>query len=401
MKNAVVQARLGNYDASLAALDKVVEGAPASELAERMVAEWTRLSPAVRGSTNILVLDNVTRQIVNQKVREALKAEGAVAAEEARLAVLLPAGMSIQEKHFSRFYSGGQVVQFSRDNASLGIARDAEYRVLGTSRDAQGRQRVRLVDEHGRTILWDPRLGRASQVNVFNADVRALSSGDRIQWRLVNHDLGIRNADRGTVEKLDNRVALVRWDRNGRLQEIDLARHKTWDHGYAETVYAAQSKTYDRVYVLAPSASPLVTGQTYYTAITRARFGAKLWTEATDRLVERLGRHTGEKTSALEGLGRLDRSSIPAQLRRYGDRLDRMRTEQQAQRAARRSALAKEQAGLLPWLAGRAQEGVANIDRWISGLLGEGKSASRDSRADAGAPAKPEKTPRHGGQHDR
>jgi ATP-dependent exoDNAse (exonuclease V) alpha subunit len=401
MKNAVVQARLGDYGASLAALDKVVDGAPAGELAERMVAEWTRLSPAVRNGTNILVLDNVTRQIVNQKVRETLKTEGTVAAEEARLAVLLPSGMSTQEKHFSRFYSGGQVVQFARDNASLGIARDTEYRVLGTSRDVHGRQCVRLVDEHGRTILWDPRLGRASQVNVFNADARVLSPGDRIQWRLVNHELGIRNADRGTVETLDNCVAMVRWDRDGRLQEIDLARHKTWDHGYAETVYAAQSKTYDRVYVLAPAASPLVTGQTYYTAITRARFGAKLWTEDAERLSERLGRHTGEKTSALEGLGRLDRASVQRQLRHEGDRLGRMREEQRAQRAARKASLAREQAGLLPWLAGRAQEGAASMDHWISRLIGEGKSVLRDPREDAAVAATHEKTQKHGGQHDR
>jgi hypothetical protein len=292
-------------------------------------------------------------------------------------------------------------VQFARDNASLGIARDTEYRVVGTSRDVHGRQRVRLVDEHGRTILWDPRLGRASQVNVFNADVRDLSPGDRIQWRLVNHELGIRNADRGTIETLDNRVAMVRWDRDGRVQEIDLARHKTWDHGYAETVYAAQAKTYDRVYVLAPAASPLVSGQTYYTAITRARFGAKLWTEDAQRLAERLGRHTGEKTSALEGLGRLDRSNVQLQLRQHGDRLDPMRDEQRVQRAARRSSLSKEQVGLLPWLAARAQDSAAKMDRWISGLLGEAKSASHNSRADRGAVRTPEKARKHGGQHDR
>jgi len=82
--------------------------------------------------------------------------------------------------------------------------------------------------------------------------------------------------------------ATIRWDRDGRRQSIDLDHHKTWDHGYAETIYAAQSKTYDRVYVLAPLGSPLVNGKNYYTAITRARFGVKLWTQDRDKLAELL-----------------------------------------------------------------------------------------------------------------
>src|SRR3546814_20404435 len=81
------------------------------------------------------------------------------------------------------------------------------------------------------------------------------------------------------------------------------------DLGYAETVYSAQSKTYDRVYVLAPVGSGLVNGQNYYTAITRARYGVKLWTEDLERLVQKLERYSGEKTSSHEGLGRLGRDS--------------------------------------------------------------------------------------------
>src|SRR3546814_12082941 len=89
--------------------------------------------------------------------------------------------MTEQEKYFARFYSRGQVVVFSRDNVGLGIARDAEYKVIGVGRDARGRQTVNLVDEHGRTIQRDPRLGRAAQINVFTDEQRDLAAGDRVQ----------------------------------------------------------------------------------------------------------------------------------------------------------------------------------------------------------------------------
>ncbi|MFX6182727.1 hypothetical protein ABTF56_20640, partial [Acinetobacter baumannii] len=85
---------------------------------------------------------------VNTRIRETLKSESAIAAEDTRLAILTPAGLSDQEKHFARFYSGGQVVTFARDLAGAGLARDTEYRVVGIGRDASGRQIVRLADEH-------------------------------------------------------------------------------------------------------------------------------------------------------------------------------------------------------------------------------------------------------------
>uniref|UniRef100_UPI0035C994D5 hypothetical protein n=1 Tax=uncultured Sphingomonas sp. TaxID=158754 RepID=UPI0035C994D5 len=169
-----------------------------------------------------------------------------------------------------------------------------------------------------------PTRRRASQVNVFKREERGLTRGDRIQWRLANQALGLKNAERGTVERFAGTVATIRWDR-GETQEVDLEAHRTWDHGYAETVYSAQPKAYARVYVLAPVDSPLVTGQNYYTAITRARFGVKLWTEDEKRLVDRLTRRSGEKTSSLEGLGRLDPDSRLARERRHGDRLEQRR----------------------------------------------------------------------------
>ncbi|MBB3957719.1 MobF family relaxase [Novosphingobium sediminicola] len=329
MHTAVAAARKADYAASLAALDKIVSGADTEALAKGLVSEWTRLGPQSRRGTNILVLDNATRIAVNHQIREVLKREGSVAAQDTRLEVLSPAGMSDEQKHNARFYSGGQVVSFARDHPGQELVQGQEYRVVGIGRDGNGRQIVRLVDEHGRLLRWDPRLGSARQVNVFaRPEDRSLAAGDRIQWRLATKELDLKNAERGTVEKIDGTVATIRWDRGSRVQQVDLSRFRTWDHGYAETVYSAQSKTYDRVYVLAPVRSGMVNGQNYYTAITRARFGAKLWTEDVRQLSERLTRNSGEKTSALEGLGRLERDGAKAVAARYPDALRAAREQQ-------------------------------------------------------------------------
>jgi conjugative relaxase-like TrwC/TraI family protein len=394
MKAAVALARSGDYAGSLANLDKVLTQEKPEELAQSLVREWTRLKPETRTTTNILVLDNATRLIVNSKVREALRTEEAIGAENARLSVLTPAGLSDAEKRYARFYSRGQVLTFSRGDAGLGIAGDGEYRVVRRVMDASERQVLELADEHGRIVRWNPRPGKPQRVNVFNVEDRELARGDRIQWRLVNHDLNIKNAERGTVEALEGSRATIRWDRDGRRQSIDLDHHKTWDHGYAETIYAAQSKTYDRVYVLAPLGSPLVNGKNYYTAITRARFGVKLWTQNRDKLAELLTVRSGEKTSALEGLGRVERDSLRGRAPRHSERWERIRREQAADRRQRPLRNAPERGsagqsprgGLAAGLAERGKSAAAFLDAWLQSIFTLGRQAafgaSTQGRAD-------------------
>jgi conjugative relaxase-like TrwC/TraI family protein len=379
MKAAVVQARLGHYGESVRSLDKIVTGAGADVLAMQLVREWTRLGPESRKATNILVLENNTRRLVNEQVRDVLQREGVVAAEETRLQILSPAAVSEQEKRLARFYSCGQVVIFSRDVIASGIARDTEYRVTGQARDERGRQFVRLTDAQGREIRWDPRLGRTSRVRVFQEEARQLAAGDRIQWRLVNKALDLKNAERGTVERIEGTLVTIHWDRTDRRQEIDLARHRTWDHGYAETVYSAQSKTYDRVYLLAPVQSPLVNGQNFYTAITRARFGVKLWTEYSERLIDRLERRSGEKSSALEAMGRLGRDRVDLRQARHGQRFHQLREDMERARRDRATS-PQPPAPLATRMAVRASEFGSALEQLLARSLQRSRAKRESGR---------------------
>lgn len=332
MKKAVREARLGEYARAIGFLDSVVSGDKASKLAKDLVDHWVRLAPETRSATNILVLDNATRITVNANVRRGLQNEGVIAAEDVPLKILAPAGLTSEERRMARLYTKGQVVMFNRDIDRLGVVRQTEYAVAGLGREAGGREVVRLEDQKGRIISWDPRRTRASLVSVFNVQDRGLAKGDRIQWRLATKELGLKNAERGTVERMEGDVATIRWDRTGERKEIDLAQYKTWDHGYAETVYSSQSKTYPRVFVLAPVGSSLVTGQNFYTAITRAEFSVTLWTEDRADLVEKLKHNSGQKTSSLEGLDLIRRSGTEARLEREAVRIQKERDLYDVQR---------------------------------------------------------------------
>ncbi|WP_157222514.1 hypothetical protein [Novosphingobium sp. AP12] len=121
----------------------------------------------------------------------------------------------------------------------------------------------------------------------------------------------------------------------------------------------------------------MVNGQNYYTAITRARFGAKLWTEDRDRLVEKLLRRPGEKTSAIEGLGRLSRDSVQAREERHRERFEILREQQMRDRAMGEEPIGAGgshappdlQNNLTHRLAGRAQSTAKLVDRWLIAIV--------------------------------
>jgi hypothetical protein len=148
--------------------------------------------------------------------------------------------------------------------------------------------------------------------------------------------------------------------------------------------------------------SGLVNGQNYYTAITRASHTVKLWTEDAKRLAEKLAARSGEKTSSLEGLGRLRLDSHKVRGARHQDRHDRSREANAREREARKTEREQrgrpEQAdrgprGLGEILAGRAQEVASFIDRFLRGTL----------ERDRAAPAEKERAPQEaerGGDRD-
>lgn len=135
----------------------------------------------------------------------------------------------------------------------------------------------------------------------------------------------------------------------------------------------------------------MVNGQNYYTAITRARFGAKLWTEDRDRLVEKLLRRSGEKTSAIEGLGRLSRDSVQARGERHRERFEILREQQMRDRAMGEEPIGAGashappnlQNDLTHRLAGRAQSAAQLVDRWLSAIVERHRG---DDRPPVGVP---------------
>ena len=166
---------------------------------------------------------------------------------------------------------------------------------------------VNISGKDGRIVSWAPDklAGRSGGVEVYRAQTIELREGDRIRWTRNNAELGLVNSQtaevmavrKGTVAfRLEDGRKLSLRDGDTQLRHIDRA--------WASTVHAFQGRTVDTVIAAMEANQPhLTTQKTLYVEISRARHWAELVTDDRDALRERLEAVTGERISALEGVG--------------------------------------------------------------------------------------------------
>ena len=132
-----------------------------------------------------------------------------------------------------------------------------------------------------------------------------LRAGDRIRWTRNDTGLGLVNSDTAEVAAVrGSRVAF----RLGDGRTLELGRNdpqlRHLDHAWASTVHGFQGRTVDNVIAVTEAIHPhLTTRKSFYVEISRARHRAELVADDAKALREQLESATGERVSALEGIG--------------------------------------------------------------------------------------------------
>lgn len=290
------------------ALDKVEHAGTINELdapaARRATAarQYLALAPAARENTLMVSTSRAGRGEINIRVREGLKAEGALRGEDLALQALDTRDLTRAERKAAWSYQSGDLVRFGRDYKQLGLARGEYYRVAALD---QKTNRVHLVAQDGREIVWRPDQRGAKTAQVFRETERAVAQGDRIVWTRSGHDreLGLKNGERLEVLAAQGNAIQTR-TQDGREVRLDLTKesHRHFDHAYCRTIHSAQGATADRMIVDMSSRSPLAHQRSVYVAISRAREEAHIYTDSRTELARRAQERTGEKTAAIENV---------------------------------------------------------------------------------------------------
>ncbi len=323
LKAAVEASLAGEIGKAFEKLGPNVAEVQADNIAGAVAARWLKLSPEARENTGVMAPSHELRREINGHIRERLARDGRIHGPAFTGERLVSHGYTNAEKSLAANYAEGDIVAFHRPYKTLGIDKGDERRVADVDHKSHT---VILEGGDGRTVPWKPGriAGRTGGAEVYRADGIELRAGDRIRWTRNDKGLGLVNSRTAEVASVkDGRVAFRLED--GRMLDMKAGdpqlRHL--DHAWASTVHAFQGRTVDNVIAAMEANHPhLTTQKSFYVEISRARDRAELVTDDAARLREQLETATGERISALEGIGEAARDA-PAKGMEAGERAGR------------------------------------------------------------------------------
>ena len=363
LKEAVRASLAGEIGKAFGKLgDRIAEVNP-DNLAGAAAARWLKLSAHERENTGLMAPSHALRTEINGHIRERLARDGAIRGPAFEAERLVSHGYTSAEKTVAGNYSPGDVVAFHRDYRSLGVTKGDERRVAGVDHRMGT---VTLEGPDGQSVPWRPRAVGAKRgaVEVYRTESMELRAGDRIRWTRNDTGLGLVNSDTAEVAAVrGSRVAFRLGD--GRMLELGKndpqLRHL--DHAWASTVHAFQGRTVDNVIAVMEAKHPkLSTQKSFYVEISRARHNAELVTDDAKELRETLEAATGERISALEGIGAAEKALTEEKA--HGGEKERGRgLEGLLERPARTRDESADRSREPEWVKVPDQERAAELDK--------------------------------------
>ena len=305
LKAAVEASLAGEIGKAFDRLGGNVAEVKPDNIAGAVAARWLRLSSDERERTGVMAPSHALRLGINGHIRERLAREGRLHGPAFEGQRLVSRGYTNAQKALSGNYAQGDVVVFHRPYKRIGVDKGDERRVIGVDQ----KKREVLIDggEAGETVRWRPGeiAGRRGGSEVYRVEGIELRAGDRIRWTRNNKALGLVNSRTAEVSEVKNGRVTFRLE-DGKKLELGRAdpqlRHL--DHAWASTVHAFQGRTVDNVIAAMEATHPhLTTQKSFYVEISRARDRAELVTDDAKALRGQLEAVTGERISALEGIG--------------------------------------------------------------------------------------------------
>ena len=304
LKAAVEASLAGEIGKAFDRLGSNVAEVKADNIAGAVAARWLKLSQDERERTGVMAPSHALREGINGHIRERLVREGRIAGPAMETARLVSKGYTNAEKSLAANYAPGDVVAFHRPYKRIGVAKGEERRVAGVDRKDKT---VLLEAPGGGTVAWKPSEigGRQGGTEVYRRESIELRAGDRIRWTRNDKGLGLVNSGAAEVLGIRNGRVAFRLEDGRRLTLTPgdpQLRHL--DRAWCSTVHAFQGRTVDNVIAAMEANHPALTTQkSLYVEISRARDRAELVTDDAQALRERLEAVTGERISALEGIG--------------------------------------------------------------------------------------------------
>jgi conjugative relaxase-like TrwC/TraI family protein len=284
--------------------DNVHESASAPETAAEM---WLGLSGEDREATAVFASGRASRGIINQRIQDGLTAEGTVRGEGVHLTVYERVNHTREELRYASTYQRGQTLDVGRGGAQdvgLEKGRYDVTRVLpnGKVELSDGRRKIRFDPQRLSPTEKRDRLELTQKKDLH------VREGDRIRWTSNDKPRGLYNAALARVLRVDAAGVTVE-TANKERQTLDLgdAMLSRLDLASSLNMHMAQGITTDKAITVMSSQERNLSNQRLFNVgVTRVRDELIMVVDNREKLERQLDLNPGNKTSALETVGRLD-----------------------------------------------------------------------------------------------
>jgi conjugative relaxase-like TrwC/TraI family protein len=247
--------------------------------------EYVTATAEQRARTLVLAGTNKERLAITQAIREHLKTEGSLGTATTITQLQAKDLTSVQMRYAHNFELGDMVMP-TRSYKRRGLEKGQLYEVVG--KDGDG---LRLEAPDGQHFQVDTGFNKA----VYQRQNIEIAEGDRLRWTKNDRQLGRRNGQEFVIKAIAGFNAQIEYLDSGQTEFINLQQAQHLDYATVSTTYSSQGKTADRVLI---AADYTIGQESFYVAVSRARYELKLYTENKDDLLA-LAQSSKAKENAL------------------------------------------------------------------------------------------------------
>ncbi|WP_242046764.1 MobF family relaxase [Anabaena cylindrica] len=247
--------------------------------------EYVTATPEQRARTLVLTGTNKERLAITQAIREHLRTEGSLGTATT-ITQLQAKDLTSVQMRYTHNFELGDVVMPTRSYKRRGLEKGQLYKVVG--KDGDG---LKLEASNGQHFQVDTGFNKA----VYHRQNIEVAVGDRLRWTKNDRQLGRRNGQEFVVKAIAGSNAQIEYLHSGQTEFINLQQAQHLDYATVSTTYSSQGKTADRVLI---AADYTIGQESFYVAVSRARYELKLYTENKDDLLA-LAQSSRAKENAL------------------------------------------------------------------------------------------------------
>ncbi|WP_414541655.1 AAA family ATPase, partial [Nostoc sp. CCY0012] len=239
---------------------------------EAIARDYITATPEQRARTLVLAGTNIERLDITQAIREKLKAEGSLGTG-INITQLKAKDLTRVQRRYTHNFELGDVVMPTRSYKRRGLEKGKLYEVVGKDND-----RLTLKAENGQAFQVDTGFEQA----VYQRQGIEIAVSDRLRWTKNDRQLGRRNGQEFVVTAITGFEAQIEYLDSSQTEVINLQQAQHLDYAIVSTTYSSQGKTADRVLIAADNT---IGQESFYVAVSRARYELKLYTEDKDYLL--------------------------------------------------------------------------------------------------------------------